>query len=632
VPVPTPPSLPYERALAAALDDAPLAVVAIDRGGLVRIWNRSAEALTGWSAAEVLGHPPPYIPEEHRASFRARHQEGFDGGPLPSITLRRRKKDGSFFVVEIARSLLRDETGTPVALLGFLTDVTEQRREEEEQRRAEANLRALIDHAPDGILVHRLGHVLMANPRFVAMLGYEHFEQFVGRPLLPFVHPDDRPSVETRVGAATEDGSAQPTRERLLRADGTVVLTEMVGLPIMFDGQPAVLAYVRDLTERLRLETELHARDRLATVGQLTAAVGHEINNPLAYMLVNLDLALRELKARGEEGAGLHAWLTDAREGAERVRVIVRDLRTFAQRPRDEIEPVDIVRVLDSCIAMALHETRHRARVTRNYAGLPLVAGNEARLGQVFVNVLVNAAHAIPEGHAERNEISIEGRVEEDLVVISVRDTGVGIDPAVRERLFEPFFTTKEASGGTGLGLSICREILASLSGTIALESTPGNGTTVVVRLPSARSPDLRLSSEAAHAERSASHRRVLVVDDEPRVARAVASMAEGEETTVVTSGDEALAHLRSGEVFDVVVCDLMMPAMSGMELYERVRAEWPGVEQRFVFMTGGAFTPRSRAFLSTASISCLKKPFDADQLRKAIGQVALPLEPPRHP
>jgi two-component system cell cycle sensor histidine kinase/response regulator CckA len=425
------------------------------------------------------------------------------------------------------------------------------------------------------------------------------------------------------VRIATGGTATPPERFRLVRADGGVLFAEIIGLPIVFEGEPSVLALVRDLTERHRLETEIRARDRLASVGRLAAAIGHEINNPLAYVMCNIEVALRKLdSAREADRAAVRRLLTEAGEGAERIRRIVRDLRTFSQSDRDETGPVDVARVLDSCIAMAAHEIRHRARVRKGYGALPPVLGNDARLGQVFLNLLINAAQAIPEGRADDNEIAIDARPEGDAVVITVRDTGTGIDPAARDRLFEPFFTTKPPESGTGLGLSICRSIVSSVGGSIRLEPGPRCGTIATVVLPCA-SRSSREPCESAAPPRQARACRVLVVDDEPQVAKAVAALLPPEaEAVVATTGEAALERLEGGEVFDIVLCDVMMPAMSGMDVYERARRTRPGVERRFVFMTGGTFTARSAQFLASVPNARLDKPFSAAQLGEALARV----------
>jgi signal transduction histidine kinase len=243
--------------------------------------------------------------------------------------------------------------------------------------------------------------------------------------------------------------------------------------------------------EQLRsTQAQLLFADRLATIGQLAAGVGHEINNPLAFILANLGFAQRVLdesrftpsKQEGEEMAEA---LAEAREGAERVRVIVQDLKMLARPDEEESGPVDLALVLRSAVKLAAHELRQRARVVEVLDGVPPVRGNSARLCQVFLNLLINAGHAIPRGEVERHRISLAARVEDsEHVVVEVSDTGCGIPPEHLERIFEPFFTTKPAGVGSGLGLPVCQRIITAHRGSISVTSEVGQGTTFQVRLP----------------------------------------------------------------------------------------------------------------------------------------------------
>ncbi len=236
-------------------------------------------------------------------------------------------------------------------------------------------------------------------------------------------------------------------------------------------------------------QAKLLFADRLASMGQLAAGVGHEINNPLTYVLTNLNFVQDELRNPGPPSEETRQQLLDAveeaREGAERVRVIVQDLKTLS-RPDDESSvPVDVPGVVRSAAKMASHEIHLRARLVEDCRDVPPVQGNPARLVQVLLNLLINAAHAIPEGQVAENEIRVVARPRDDgHVIIEVSDTGSGIPPEHLERIFDPFFTTKPVGRGTGLGLSVCHTIITALGGSIHVESQPGRGTTFRLTLP----------------------------------------------------------------------------------------------------------------------------------------------------
>lgn len=375
--------------------------------------------------------------------------------------------------------------------------------------------------------------------------------------------------------------------------------------------------------ERREMQEQLLISDRMASMGTLAAGVAHELNNPLAAMIANLELVSRDLYALATE-LGLHDRLQhtfdelrDAREGAERLRQIVRDLRILSRsKDAEHLGAVDVQRVMESSLRVAYNEIRHRARLVKEYMPVPPVEANEARLGQVFLNLVVNAAQAIREGDAEHNQIRIVTRpLGEASVVVEVRDTGSGIPPENLPRIFDAFFTTKPAGVGTGLGLSICRRIVASLGGKLEVESEPGKGSVFRLTLPRARreaQPPRRPPANAAPSRRG----RVLVVDDEPLITNAIGrSLALEHDVVLAAAAGEALSRVLSGERFDVILCDLMMPQMTGMDLHAALETHAPDQAARMVFLSGGAFTPAAHSFLDAVPNQRFEKPFDTRQL-----------------
>jgi CheY-like chemotaxis protein len=269
---------------------------------------------------------------------------------------------------------------------------------------------------------------------------------------------------------------------------------------------------------------------------------------------------------------------------------------------------------------MAWNEIRHRARLVKDYGPLPHVEGSEARLGQVFLNLLVNAAQAIPEGDAEKDEIRVvTRRGPRGEAIVEIRDTGSGMPKAIADRAFDAFFTTKLPDEGTGLGLSICHRIVTTAGGTIGLESEPGKGTQVRIVLPPAESAGPRRATSrrmVAPVRRG----RVLIVDDEQAIGTALGRILSSEHEVVVTaSADRALARVQHGERFDVVLCDLLMPGLTGMDLHGAIARVDPAQADRIVFMTGGAFTPFARDFLDSVPNFRLEKPFDTIDVRSVV-------------
>jgi two-component system cell cycle sensor histidine kinase/response regulator CckA len=274
--------------------------------------------------------------------------------------------------------------------------------------------------------------------------------------------------------------------------------------------------------------------------------------------------------------------------------------------------------VLDWSLSVADHQIRHRARVVREFGKVPLTSGNEARLGQVFLNLLINAAQAIPEGHAAANEITVTSRTDDHgRAVVEVRDTGCGIPPESIDRIFDPFFTTQPVGQGSGLGLAICHQIVSEMQGDIEVDSAIGTGTTVRVRLPALTiAPPPPPKPPEVPAPRRA---RILIIDDDVYVGRALGHVLRRHDLSVVSNGRDALDRLER-ESFDVIFCDMMMPDLSGIDIYEALRDRQPGLEKRIVFMTGGAFTTDAREFLGRVPNTVIEKPFARAAIDQAIG------------
>jgi two-component system, cell cycle sensor histidine kinase and response regulator CckA len=497
-------------------------------------------------------------------------------------------------------------------------DVTRLKRAEGELQASERRFRTLVESMDDAVItVDREGRVTSISAKYLERLGFD-VPNIVGKTGTEAFGPEaGAPHDAAHARVLAGDHSVY---EWQLRVQGDVRFMQTSASPLR-DARGQVVGAVRvsrDVTEARKMHEQLLLSERMTSMGTLAAGVAHEINNPLAATMANLEFARRELEPLKDRvpnlGESLEA-LKDASETAERVRLIVRDLKVFSRADEERRSPVDVRLVLESAVRMVWNEIRHRATLQRKYADAPPVLANEARLGQVFLNLLVNAAQAIPEGHADTNVIGL--RVATDpagRVVIEVRDTGAGIPPEVRDHVFEPFFTTKPVGVGTGLGLAICQRIVAELGGEIGLDSEVGQGTTVRVRLPVA-------TAQAAAAlpvptPMSRRRGRILVVDDEATVARAIArALGRFHQVATVRSGQEALVALRSGAAFDLILCDVMMPDMTGAELYDELARTMPEMAAAMVFMTGGAFTPAARAFLDRVPNERVEKPIDTKGL-----------------
>ena len=391
-----------------------------------------------------------------------------------------------------------------------------------------------------------------------------------------------------------------------------------------------------------RMSARLAEAERLASLGRVAAGVGHEINNPLTFAVLNVSQTLDKLKSMQAwldrlpaDSAGLSKtksdlslmleMLGDSRVGMERIGQTVSNLQRLSRQGPHDRGALDLSKVIEQSISMVWNQIRHRARLTKRLAEVPPVRGDAAALGQVFLNLLINAAQAIPEGDAERNEIVVSTRTVGGEVVVEVQDTGQGIAPEDLPHVFEPFFTTKAAELGTGLGLSISRQTVTDHGGRIEIESDVGRGTLFRVFLPLAPADELLSDGEsqatpAPEPKAAPEQARILVIDDEPLMGRVIrAALAGTYDVVVVSRATEAFERLAADPSFDLILCDVVMPDVGGPEVYATVCERWPRLAKRLVFMTGGAFTPATKEFVARRQTPLLAKPFHVDELTSLV-------------
>ncbi|MBF5044202.1 MULTISPECIES: ATP-binding protein [Myxococcaceae] len=487
----------------------------------------------------------------------------------------------------------------------------------------------LVDRLPALVFVVTLeGLLLHVNPEALRALGYERAQQLVGSRADALIPKEDRPALALRA-ALLAAGEQPSVRELQLRHfSGRHLDVQLLTFPLHFRGQEAFVCVGRDLTARREQQAQQLTHERLAGVGILAAGLAHEINNPLAYLLSNLTFVRDELTPapgappRTASREVLEA-LDEAQQGAQRVAHIVSSLRTFSAQNAQALGPVDLREALEVALRLAGNELRSRARIVRDFRDVPPAWGNAGRLTQVFFNLLVNAAQAIAPGDAERHSVQVSlTSPAEGWVSASVRDSGSGIAPEHLGRLFVPFFTTRPAGQGTGLGLSICYNLVKELGGEIRVRSVVGHGSTFEVLLPCApasqRVPPP--APEPAAPERRAS---VLLVDDDVLVGRAFERLLRPyHDVLSFQRARPALDWLRTGAAVDVLFCDLTLPDMGGLELFDALSRARPELVSRLVVVTGGDFTQQARAFVEVLSQRRLEKPFERDQVLALIRQV----------
>ncbi len=575
--------------------------------------NSSWTRVLGWSKDELLSRPLiEFCHPDDRAGIIAARERLFAGQPVPPQLNRYRCKDGSYrwfdwrSVGDVERQLV----------YAIARDITATREAQRLHQQLTESLTATLNSIAEGVIAtHADATVARMNPVGERLTGWTSAEA-VDKPLDEVFRMRE---TERGTYLVTRDGAELPvafSRAPLKATDGTVSGAVLVFRDISAEHEAR--------EAQRRLQRQLVFADRMASLGTMAAGVAHEINNPLAYVMANIDVIVEELSdadpsslfARTTECVNL---AREAREGAERIRKIVRGLMTFSRADEERRTVLDVRPVIELAINMTFNEIRHRARLVKDYGPIPAVNADESRLGQAFINLLVNAAQAVGEGDTEGNEIRVVTSTDEaGHAVVEVRDTGGGIPKDALPRVFDPFYTTKPIGVGTGLGLSICHGIVGSMGGQITA-TNGARGAIFRVVLPPATSASAH-PPEARTAAASGRRGAVLVVDDERAVGVSLVRVLRDHDVVTVTSAKAAL-ELVADKSFDVILADLMMPGMSGMELYEELARRRPELAERTVFMTGGAFTPAALAFLDRVPNERVDKPFAPAAVRALVAK-----------
>ena len=660
-----------ERRWRSLVETTPDFIALYDRDGRFVYLNRYAE---GFSPPDVMGRPgEEFISPGSRETFRHRFAECLQTGGV--VTFEHGGPDGNSAWPWYETSfvpILRE--GTIAQVMGIARDVSERKRAEEELRESEERHRHLVHHLHAGVVVHGADtSVTLANRHASTLLGLS-LDQMTGKlandPVWSFVREDGTPMPVDEYPVNRVLASRKPLRDMVAGVNHPgagdrvwLLINAFPELGPQKEVRQVVVTFI-DITERKRAEEErqqlqanLAQSDRLASMGMLAAGVAHEINNPLTYVLFNLesicehlaqhmqqlanarqllvsrlgDEGLRETLNENFQALDTGGWaeaadrLKDALLGTQEIKDITRGLRTFSRVEKDQVVPVDLADSIESAVSISFNEIKYRARVVKEIGSTARVLGSEGRLSQVFLNLLVNAAHAITEGNVENNLIRLRTWQEGSTVFAEVQDTGCGIPPEDLVRIFDPFFTTKPVGIGSGLGLSIVKDIVTGYGGAIDVTSEVGKGTRFLIRFPAAANEQVTKAAEGGTAQEASPVRgRVLLIDDEAGVRSALKRILKSHEVAEAESGEHACELLSKDQTFDVILCDMMMPKMSGMDVHRWLIEHYPRLARRVVFMTGGAFTPTARHYLDTVDNLRLEKPFDTRNLRMIVEERVL--------
>jgi PAS domain S-box-containing protein len=525
-----------------------------------------------------------------------------------------------------------------------------ERQLKDRERWLSTTLRAVGDAA---IAIDAHGLVQFMNAAAEVLLGAREAE-LRGRALTGAIHlinESTREPVGNPLLRAFDKGevSRLPHKTALV-AGGRELPVNYTVAPI-YDGHGHIsgaVAVIQDLTEQRRAQQQIAVADRLSSLGAVAAGIAHEINNPLTYVCGNVEFLTAELanlrqlvsdearpvslKAVRDSLGSLEELVRDVQQGAADVSRIVRDLSVFARR--DSKGHCDVVERMQWALRVSNSAIVRHARIERIYRPVPPAAVDEGRLGQVFLNILLNAAYAMRETDRKTNELTVTVELDPGLdapapaasaaldgaaafIRIAIADTGVGMTADVLRRIFDPFFTTKPQGAGSGLGLAVCQQLVNDMGGDIGVRSEPGVGSCFVVRVPVAK-PDAQRSDGEPGLE--GIRGRVLVVDDDPGVLAVLRRMLDAAHEVVISdSAEAALRMLQARAEFDAIICDVMMPSMDGVAFYREVLQSIPQLASRIVFLSGGAKAEQEATFFSSIPNLALQKPPDARELLRAI-------------
>ena len=586
--------------------------------------NRAATDLFGYTTEEfrqLCGRD--VIHPTHAASVDELTRQVRETGVAKSSTLLHRRKSGDGLWGEL--TLARFGTMFEDGIVAILRDVTERVERERQLARTIENLRernilfqVAFQDSPVGLAMSASDGLLSSvNPAFCNMLGYTETE-LLGRSVRTLTHPADVATEARNARRLIDRQIAHYALEkRFLHKSGHPVYVAMTIARADIKEETIYIAQLIDVSEARQAREQLARASHLAALGRMAAAVAHDVNNPAAYLQLNLAEIRRQVEANElgpEDRADILAMLEDCTNGVNRISDIVRELQVFGTDIDTSPRPTDLAEVIRISARLAAHEVKHHAELVLDLQAVPMVVAQPSKLGRVITNLVLNAARAIGTSDPRTNEIRIRCFEEASHIVVSVSDTGPGL-PADRDDLFEPFVRGNK-SRGQGLGLWICAEIIRQHGGNITAQNVPGSGACFTFKLPRGEDDPSQAPSGLSQTHRL----QLLVIDDEPEVLDAIyRSMRHHHHITIETDPMNALARLEQGEAADLVISDLMMPKMTGWEFQEKLWKIEPALAAAMVFISGGAIGSEASQFLQESTSKLVTKPFLIDDLLLAI-------------
>ena len=602
--------------------------------------NEAFSRLCGWSVKEIEGFSIPalYAPEDRETVMR--NIEIVDSTGFSSYQARMLRKDGTTIPVQMDVVSVRGEDGRLIYRIATVQDITERLESQRALRESEARFRSVVESAPDAIFIQTGGCLTYLNHSTITLLGATKAEELLGRRVIDMIHPDYRTQVIERVRQVNESQQPVPAlEERFLRLDGSEVPVEVTAVPFVFAGQRGALVFLRDITrrkkvehERAELEHQLFESQKLESIGRLAGGIAHDLNNLLTPVLGYSEI----LSHAFPEGDKSRKRIDVIHHAALRARDLVRQLLAFSSRQALEFRLIDLNRVIRDFEQLLRRTIRDDIDIRYHlHEGALVMQGDMSQLEQILMNLAVNAEDAMPSGgellletsrmviETEQERRYCEGLPAGEYALLTVRDTGAGMEKATLARIFEPFFTTKPKGQGTGLGLSTVYGIVRQHGGIIQASSEPGAGSSFRICFPLRATDAEPVEPLKAMPVQKSEGATVLVVEDDEMVRKFVvqALSEEGFDIREAESGEQALVLLEKGAFTpDLLLTDIVMRGMNGRVLYEKVSGVIPGI--RVIYMSGYTKDIISRHGVLDEGLSFLQKPFPVPVLLEKVREV----------